>query len=313
MALKSTTLQVPSDGFGKEIVNETALFNQVKQQRWWYVNGLPYISSQTDFESSMPKLATKYNDEFCWATFYDPAFVAQLMYQGFLPMAAASGDLEVITPKLHLNRSIVKFANVPKPHGSTFKKSKKFEFSADTCFDRVAAGIVDQHGPSWFYPNLVKLFTLMNSQGERGFLNSKVRVHSFEVWQGDELVAGEAGYSVGKVYTSLSGFTTVDGAGTVQMYAMASHLKQLGFVLWDLGMQLGYKDQEFGAIPLPRVEFLQLLAKFRDDPIDSPVKLVERRNAKDFLALLRSDHEGDDVQMKLATVQSSPASSSATA
>jgi Leu/Phe-tRNA-protein transferase len=268
-----------------DIPDEQELCNKARVGLSWFVGGMPYIPSNTDFVSSMPKIASVFQGEFFWATCYRPEFVAELMYRGFLPMAFAEGKVEVITPKLHVMRSLVMFGDVPKPHGSSMKKAKKFEFTADTAFAEVAAGIVKIHDHSWFYPNLVKTFTRMNQAGENGWFNGRVRVHSFEVWQDNKLVAGECGYSCGKVYTSLSGFTFVDGAGTVQMYAMANHLKSLGFVVWDLGMQMEYKEHEFGAKQYPRLEFLKILSNYRDEVITTSVKIDVRTNARMLLQL----------------------------
>lgn len=279
---------------------EEALYNLTQKKASWMVSGMPFIPSLTNFEKSIPKLATMFQGEFCWATCYDPEFAAELMYNGFLPMAMEAYGVEIITPKLHVRRSLVRFTDLPKPHKSTLKKAKKFEFTVDTDFKSVCEGIIEQHGPSWFYPKLVKLFTAMNSKFETGLLNGKVRVHSFEVWQDGNLVAGEAGYSCGKVYTSLSGFTRADSAGTVQMYAMASHLKSLGFVIWDLGMQLGYKEEEFGAKPVARLDFLKLLQQYRDDPVTGPIRMVDKRNCKSMLESLTTTTNGGpakDVQM----------------
>lgn len=75
-----------------------------------------------------------------------------------------------------------------------------------------------------------------------------------------QLVAGEIGYCVGNVYTSLSGFCQKDrgSAGTVQCLATASLLNALKFRCWDLGMSMEYK-LKMGAKNVPREVFLKML------------------------------------------------------
>ena len=103
-------------------------------------------------------------------------------------------------------------------------------------------------------------------------------------------MAGELGYSVGKCYTSLSGFRLKDasGAGTVQCCAVAKLLLRCGFTMWDLGMGMQYK-YDLGARDLPRDEYLRLLGECRDgddselcvlhtdEPIRADILLKEER------------------------------------
>ena len=51
----------------------------------------------------------------------------------------------------------------------------------------------------------------------------------------DELVAGDLGYTVGGVYTSLTGFHTENNAGSVLLCALGRYLELNGFAFWDLG------------------------------------------------------------------------------
>ena len=250
---------------------------------WFNLAGKPYIPSNADLQRWVPLLAKDYQDEFCWSTCFKSEFVASLMYEGFLPMAVKEGNIEVLFPKLHVNRCLVPFSELPRPHRSTMKKAKRFQFKVNTHFTDVAKGIVRQHGENWFYPKLVRTFIAMNEEWENGWLNGKVRVHSFELWLGDELVAGEAGYSCGTVYTSLSGFTSLDSAGTIQMHAMASYLKHAGFEIWDLGMHLGYKQEEFAAKEYPRLEFMKILHKYREKSVESSVFHDVKVSAHDLL------------------------------
>ena len=86
------------------------------------------------------------------------------------------------------------------------------------------------------------------------------------------LVAGELGYTVGAVYTSLTGYSNESSAGSVQMAALGSALQQAGFTVWDLGMDMDYK-RDLGACLVERDDFLQLVHTHRvsrDCPLPHP-------------------------------------------
>ena len=88
-------------------------------------------------------------------------------------------------------------------------------------------------------------------------------MHSIEVWLNGELAAGEIGFAVGSAYTSLSGFSAVSSAGSVQLAAAAKLLERCGFSMWDLGMKMNYKTA-IGATLIDRAAFLATLHAARD-------------------------------------------------
>jgi Leu/Phe-tRNA-protein transferase len=143
----------------------------------------------------------------------------------------------ILLPKMHQDRCVLALADLHVKR-SVRKRAKRFRVSSGACFDRVLQGCLAQHGENWLYPPIVELFQRLFCSGGAG----GVRMHSFEVWDEDgALVAGEVGYSVGGCYTSASGFSTVDNAGSVQCVATALLLEQAGASFWDLGMALPYK------------------------------------------------------------------------
>ncbi len=90
-----------------------------------------------------------------------------------------------------------------------------------------------------------------------------VRMYSIEVWnQEGSLVAGELGYSVGSIYTSLTGFCKQSNAGSVQLLTLGRLLSQNGFTLWDLGMDMEYK-RDLGSKLMPRSEYVQEVKRVR--------------------------------------------------
>lgn len=110
----------------------------------------------------------------------------------------------------------------------------RYHLTVNQSFDAVLAGINKQHGDSWFYGPIKDVLRHLHSKP--GFFKS-VAV-SFELWEGEELVAGEIGLITGSNYTSFSGFFTKDGTGTIQICAMAKALQILGIELLDFGQML---------------------------------------------------------------------------
>merc|ERR1711957_767062 len=87
-----------------------------------------------------------------------------------------------------------------------------------------------------------------------------VRLYSVEVWNAEtgNLAGGELGYSVGGIYSSLTGFSSEDAAGSVQLAALGKLLTRVGFEYWDLGMAMEYKTR-LGAELVNRAEFVSKL------------------------------------------------------
>jgi Leu/Phe-tRNA-protein transferase len=116
-----------------------------------------------------------------------------------------------------------------------------------------------------------------------------VRLYSIEIWSNDEnssdddvdmihgmsnnnnnkkknnwvLVGGELGYTVGSIYTSLTGFSSRDSAGSVQLAALGKLIFAAGFTVWDLGMAMEYK-QSLGAQLVPRDDFVGMVHEARE-------------------------------------------------
>ena len=207
-----------------------------------------------------------YHGDFCHTQIFHPRLIVQLMAEGFLPIATRGALL----PKLHQERCVIELPHQLHIQKTVRKKSHKFTFTLNQAFDQVVQGCHEQHDHCWLYPPLVEAFReiFLNGKMEAVFGNkskSRVRLYSVEVWQNETtLVAGELGYTVGSAYTSLTGFTKVDSAGSVQMAAMGKLLCHANFDLWDLGMDMDYK-RKLGAVLMPRSDFVNHIHTVRED------------------------------------------------
>lgn len=261
------------------------------------------------------------HSDFFTSTSFDPRLIAQLMYEGFLPIATP----RYLVPKLHKKRCVVYPLDVeleledeqshndhdhgdqrvdphPQNHINTMthkhtsaihisknskKRSKKFLMTINQSFDQVVQGCHDQHGIAWLYPPIVDAFRVIHQGSsliqEQDKNSFSVRLYSIEVWSAatGELVGGELGYATGSIYTSLTGFAKESDAGSVQLAALGSFLWQQGFEMWDLGMALDYKH-DLGAHDMPRHEFVERVKEFRGKDVKL-MKMAERQCCKSII------------------------------
>lgn len=166
------------------------------------------------------------------------------------------------TPKLHVERCLIAPDKVRSSRSSR-KQAALYDFSVDLAFDQVMAACVRTHGDGWLTPPLCALFACLHRQADT---TPAPRMLSIELWREDELVAGELGYQIGAVYTSLSGFHTQSGSGNVQLASLAAWLHRQGIQLWDLGMPADYKFR-LGAGSYSRSDYLAAFHSSYNEPV----------------------------------------------
>ena len=241
------------------------------------------LDPDMDLDKVTDRSIAKSSGDFFWSLYFDPPWLIRLMYSGFLPICTQLGEgLYCLLPKLHMKRTVL---SLDEFHVSkkVRKHAHKYVLSISKDFEAVVEGVHEQHSDScWLYHPLEN--ALVDSATGRYTLPAScpVSVVSVELRRAEDhrLVAGEIGYTVGSIYTSMTGFYRDDGSGSVQLAALGGLLRRLNFTLWDLGMMMNYK-KNFGCREIPRQEFLTQLRASRDE-CRTARSLV---NCRDFLSV----------------------------
>lgn len=129
-----------------------------------------------------------------------------------------------------------------------------FTVTMDRAFREVMAGCAEPapgREESWVTPRFIAAYTRLHQQGH---------AHSVECWQGERLVGGVYGVSVGGFFAGESMFHRVSNASKVALVHLVGHLRARGFALFDIQM-LTPITRQLGGVELSRAEYLDRLAE----------------------------------------------------
>lgn len=258
----------------------------------WYAEGqIPFVMPPQDCDELADWMETSYPEEYLASLSFDPGFVDELCWSGFIPMATEDGDgHDYLIPKMHVVRSIMPPGDVLITR-TTRRQSSRYELRLDTRFTETLKTCIETHGDGWLRPPLVECWiALFKSRSER-----KVKFSSMELYSSDRLVAGEIGFFAGGSYTSLTGFRRESGAGSVQLAATARCLETVGVQLWDLGMPLEYK-KSLGAELVQRSVFIERFREAREYTPVIPTGPFSARSLVDRRSPFVSSLDPDSVQ-----------------
>jgi Leu/Phe-tRNA-protein transferase len=156
---------------------------------------------------------------------------------------------------LHLSRSMRRWMR------STRRAEGEYALRVGSGLDEIIDGVVRTYGEhSWLIGAYADLLRSLLAEGARG--DFELMTSALVSGRTGRIVAGELGYRVGRVYTSLTGFfdrrdPANDRTGTLQLALLAGHLERAGFAFWNLGHpSLQYK-LDLGARVLERSLFLR--------------------------------------------------------
>jgi leucyl/phenylalanyl-tRNA--protein transferase len=151
--------------------------------------------------------------------------------------------------RLHVPRSLARL-----------RRRAPFRYSADTAFDRVirACAEIDRPGQdgTWITPAMVRAYRQLHLLGF---------AHSFEAWEGEALVGGLYGVSLGAVFFGESMFAARPEASKLAFVESVEWLAARGVRLIDCQVRTEHLAR-FGAVDWPRERFLTALAGALEAP-----------------------------------------------
>nr|WP_298687705.1 leucyl/phenylalanyl-tRNA--protein transferase [uncultured Dongia sp.] len=177
---------------------------------------------------------------------------------GIFPMAEARNDPELywIDPE---QRGILPLdaVHIPRSLKKTVRQGLMgddgaFRVTCDQAFEAIMAGCAAPapgRGQTWINETIFDLCRSLFLMGH---------AHSVEVWQGEELVGGLYGISLGGAFFGESMFSRATDASKVALVHLVARLRHGGFTLLDTQFVTKHLSR-FGTIEIPREEYRQHL------------------------------------------------------
>lgn len=173
---------------------------------------------------------------------------------GLFPMADAADDPELfwVEPEMrgiipldgfHVSKSLAKVV-----------RKKPFDIRFDTDFAGVmalCAEEADDRPSTWINATIRRLY---------GELHEIGHAHSVEAWEGDELVGGLYGVSLGSAFFGESMFSRRTNASKICLVHLVERLRDKGFTLLDTQFTTEHL-KTFGAIDVPKADYAKILER----------------------------------------------------
>ena len=169
---------------------------------------------------------------------------------GIFPMAGGRDDPEIhwVDPKrrgifpldgFHISRSLAKHI-----------LTADYRVSVDEAFSEVVAGCADRP-ETWINAEITALYTALHQMGF---------AHSLEVWQGEALIGGVYGVTLGAAFFGESMFSRRTNASKTALAYLTHRLRAGGFQLFDTQFLTPHLAS-LGAVEIPRAEYQRRLAQ----------------------------------------------------
>ncbi|THV13882.1 leucyl/phenylalanyl-tRNA--protein transferase [Rhizobium rhizophilum] len=173
---------------------------------------------------------------------------------GMFPMSDAADDPELfwVEPEIrgiiplddfHVSASLAKAI-----------RRRPFDIRFNTAFDQVVdkcAEAAPDRPSTWINQTIRELYSALHRLGH---------AHSVEAWEGEELVGGLYGVSLGSAFFGESMFSRRTNASKICLVYLVERLKSQGFTLLDTQFTTEHL-KTFGAVDIPKEAYGLLLDK----------------------------------------------------
>lgn len=178
---------------------------------------------------------------------------------GLFPMAESADDPEIfwVEPDMRGMLPLDGF-HVSKSLAKTIRH-KPFDIRFDHDFDGVIAACAehtDGRPSTWINATIRNLYSGLHRMGH---------AHSVEAWDGNELVGGLYGVSLGSAFFGESMFSRRTDASKICLVHLVERLRHQGFTLLDTQFTTEHL-KTFGAIDVPKDDYARMLSKAIESP-----------------------------------------------
>ena len=176
----------------------------------------------------------------------DPDFLVNAYASGVFPMAMEDGEIGWFAPD---PRGIIPLDDFHVPHGmKKIIETPPFEIRINTDFEGVMRGCADR-SETWINDSIIATYVELHRRGCG---------HSVEAWEGDQLVGGLYGVSLGAAFFGESMFSRISCGSQFALIDLVDYLTQKHFQMIDCQMTTNHLLR-FGAREINGSEFHKLL------------------------------------------------------
>lgn len=166
---------------------------------------------------------------------------------GIFPMGDDRGEIRWYAPD---PRAIIELEGLVVSRSlRTAVRRGVYQVTFNRAFEKVMRACADREDGTWISAEIVAAYTLLHRYGF---------AHSVEAWQGDALVGGLYGVSLGGAFFGESMFHRAADASKVTLVRLVRRMRERGFVLLDVQFMTDHL-RSLGATEVPRAEYEQRL------------------------------------------------------